>query len=234
MNPQPTVAAIVPVFNACEFVAATMQSIVTQEPAPDEVILVDDGGTDGSIGIAHAACPTATVLRTAGRTGPAAARNTAVAATTAEWLAFCDHDDLWPVGRMGALLAAADGADWVTGRVELLVEPGHTPDETALRADGRHVPYLVAASLIRRDLWNRLGGMDSVYSCGGDDTDVYLRAREAGASVRLVDEVTLTYRLHAQSLTASRPADISTATMSVLRAATQRRREARPPQSGAD
>lgn len=234
MTVRPTVAAIVPVFNACEFVADTMQSIVGQQPAPDEVILVDDGGTDGSVGIAHAACPTATVLHTAGRIGPAGARNLAVAATTAEWLAFCDHDDLWPTGRMAALLAAADGADWVAGRVALLVEPGHTPDETALRADGTHVPYLVAASLIRRDLWNHLGGMDAIYSSGGEDTDLYLRAREAGAAVRLIDAVTLTYRLHAQSFTASQAANITMATMSALRAATQRRRVARPPQSGAD
>lgn len=225
MTAQPTVAAIVPVFNARHYIAETMQSILRQHPAPDEVILVDDGGTDGSIDIARAACPAAVVLPTTGRVGPAAARNLAVTATSADWLAFCDHDDIWPVGRMAALLDASDGSDWVAGRLQLSVEPGYRPDDTILRADGTHVPFMVSASLIRLDLWNRVGGMDPALR-GGDDTDLYLRAREAGAVVRLVEHTTLVYRLHASSLTAVERQSVAAATLSVMRAATRRRRAA--------
>lgn len=225
MSSPPTVAAIVPVFNARRFIDEAIRSVTSQQPTVDEVVLVDDGGTDGSFDAARAACPSALVVRTPGGCGPSTARNLAVAATQTEWLACCDHDDMWPAGRLAALVAASDGADWVVGRVRLWVEPGYTPIDSALRADGSHVPYMLSASLISRDLWNRLGGLDPTRWVG-EDTDLYLRAREAGAVVRLVEQVTLVHRLHATSYTASIRETTQNSTMSAMRAATQRRRKA--------
>ena len=224
-GPVTTVATIIPIFNSINYIGDTLRSVITQSPAPHEIVIVDDGSTDGSAEAAREVCPSAVVLTGHPRGGPAVARARGVAATSSEWLAFCDADDLWPAGRMAALLEATADADWITGRLKVFVEPGHQPTAESLRADGTQVPYLVTASLIRRSVWDELGGIDTNLWMG-EDVDLYLRYRETGRTVRFIDDVTMHYRLRGDSFSASNPDDISAATFATLRAASQRRRQA--------
>ena len=167
----------------------------------------------------------ATVLTGHRREGATLARARGVAATTAEWLAFCDHDDTWPPGRLAALLAAATPqASWIAGRVHLVVEPGYRPPASMLRADGTHVPYLIGASLIRRSVWDDLGGMEP-FRTVGDDVDLYLRFRESGRQPALVDAVTLHLHLRPGTTTSNQLDQVATLTFDAMRAAARRRRQ---------
>lgn len=92
-----TVAVVVPMFNAERTIGATVASICRQTHQALDIIIVDDGSSDGSTAIAAAYAKRDPRIRILQQTnsGVAAARNNGVAATDAEFLAFIDADDLW-------------------------------------------------------------------------------------------------------------------------------------------
>lgn len=193
----PAISAIVPVHNGAALVADALASIRAQSVPVAEVIVVDDGSDDGTAGIVARADPAAILISTA-RGGPAAARNVGAAHAKGEWLAFLDHDDLWPRERTAALVAAIAGApdtDYAYGRFRLEEMPGAVADPRLRQADGTAVPFLLHASLIRRRLWQALGGLDPRRD-RAEDLDFYLRVRDSGAVLTAVDAVTLVYRQH--------------------------------------
>jgi len=89
-----TVSVIIPTFNRRERVLKAIASVVSQTRQPDEIIVVDDGSTDGSSAAIRNNFPTVTVIRQQ-NSGVSAARNTGIRAATGEWLAFLDSDDEW-------------------------------------------------------------------------------------------------------------------------------------------
>ena len=86
------IAVVVPAFNRAQFIAEALNSVFGQTRQPAEIIVVDDGSTDGTADIAEALG--VKVLRQS-NLGPSAARNAGVAATSQPWIAFLDSDDVW-------------------------------------------------------------------------------------------------------------------------------------------
>ena len=101
---QPDVSVIIPCYNKCAYVAAAIESVLAQSH-PCEVIVIDDGSTDGSLD---------EVRRFDGRvtwtTGPnrggCAARNTGVEMSSGTYLQFLDADDILPPDKIARQLAA--------------------------------------------------------------------------------------------------------------------------------
>ncbi|MBK7724457.1 MAG: glycosyltransferase family 2 protein [Dehalococcoidia bacterium] len=89
----PLVSVIIPVHNGAHFLPDSLASVFDQEYRPIEVIVADDGSTDGSAEVAES-FPGVRCLRLE-KGGVSRARNLAVAASTGEWLAFLDADDRW-------------------------------------------------------------------------------------------------------------------------------------------
>ncbi len=221
----PTVSAIVPVHNGAQYIAAAIRSIRSQTRPVDEVIVVDDGSTDATVEIVRRTDPHA-ILICQPQGGPARARNAGAAQASGTWLAFLDHDDLWPVERTAALLRAAAAnplAGLVCGRTRIEEMPGAVTDARLRRADGTHVPFLFHSLLVRRDLWLVAGGMSPAFS-HGEDLDLYLRLIDAGVTLAKVDADALVYRQHAGNR--SRLVDVSQAALlTAMRGAIRRRRE---------
>lgn len=96
------ISIVIPVYNAAPYLRETIQSVRQQTYPHWELILVDDGSTDGSMEILQA-CKTKSresghrieVLSIAENKGPAVARNTGVQAARGKYLAFLDADDIW-------------------------------------------------------------------------------------------------------------------------------------------
>ena len=86
----PRVAVVIPAFHAEEFLAAAVRSVQCQTEEDVELVVVDDGSTDGT---AEAAERLGVTVVRQENAGPGAARNAGVAATTAPFLAFLDADD---------------------------------------------------------------------------------------------------------------------------------------------
>ena len=88
------ISVVIPAFNVGKFIARTLDSVLAQTRAADEIIVVDDGSTDN----------TAEVVRSYGtkvnfiqqdNAGASTARNTGIKAAQSEWVAFLDGDDEW-------------------------------------------------------------------------------------------------------------------------------------------
>jgi glycosyltransferase involved in cell wall biosynthesis len=89
-----SVSVVIPTYNRCRLIPETLDAILAQSSPPDEVIVVDDGSTDGTREVLAAYAPAVTTL-TVPNGGDLAARNVGLRAATSTLVAFCDSDDLW-------------------------------------------------------------------------------------------------------------------------------------------
>lgn len=88
------ISVVIPSFNRRHTLTRSLQSVFEQTSAADEVIVVDDGSTDGSSDLVKQEFPQARILRQPNR-GVSAARNRGIAAARFEWIALLDSDDSW-------------------------------------------------------------------------------------------------------------------------------------------
>jgi hypothetical protein len=106
-----------PALNATETIEAAIDSVFSDETVAAEVLVIDDGSTDGTIELIEGLDdPRVRLLFTGGeRLGANAGRNVGLDAAQGEWVAFLDPDDTWLPGRMSTLLDVAEETDagWV-------------------------------------------------------------------------------------------------------------------------
>jgi len=88
------ISVIMPVFNREHLVRPALESVLAQSYKPCQIIVVDDGSTDGTAAILGDFSPEVTVLRQSNQ-GPYPARNLALKHASGDYLAFIDSDDLW-------------------------------------------------------------------------------------------------------------------------------------------
>jgi len=195
-----TVSALVPVWNGVAFLADALASILRQDPPVAEVVVVDDGSTDGSGDLARGfGARVRCVRREHG--GLAATRNAAVREAGSDLVAFLDADDIWPEGRLARLLAvlhANPGCGIVQGRLQRMVLDEATARWTLVNESWR-APN-VSTALIRREVFDLVGPFDERVA-GTDDVDWLLRAKELGVREAHADAVTLLYRRHGGNMT---------------------------------
>ncbi|MEV0729302.1 glycosyltransferase [Polymorphospora sp. NPDC050346] len=179
MAPADGVAVIVPNFNKEKTLRACLESVFGQSYVPVEVVVVDDRSTDGSREIA-AGFP-CRVVELPVNSGPAAARNAGVAASSAPLLFFVDSDTaLAPdaVGNAVRLLVGSSGVGMVQGIYDARPLFDDGPVEAyrvafehfwRKRSVGRRrAATLFAASLIPRTVFEETGGFDERLRTGED------------------------------------------------------------------
>ncbi len=198
----PPVSVIVPVFNGARFLRDAVASIRAQNVAGLEIVVVDDGSTDGSAEIAGTLGLYALVQE---NRGPAAARNTGVLAARSPVLAFLDVDDLWAPGWLGAalprLLAEPDVV--VLGRTRVSLDPGSERDTAVPQAPV--VALVPGAAILTRRTFDRVGGFDPSLRFG-EDLAFFLAARELDHPVLVLEDTCLLYRLHGRNSVTGRNA----------------------------
>jgi glycosyltransferase involved in cell wall biosynthesis len=89
------VAVVVALYNGADWIRSALDSVVSQTHPPSELIVVDDGSTDGSPGIVTEEFPEARLVENSGVGGPCGARNYGAGCASADKVAFLDQDDLW-------------------------------------------------------------------------------------------------------------------------------------------
>ena len=200
----PSLSVVIPAYNGEKYIAEAIESTLEQEYEPLELIVVDDGSTDRTARIAGGYPEVRLVSRKNG--GPAAARNTGVAAGSGELLAFHDQDDVMLPGRfdrqIGHMLEHPE--DEVTlGSQELLIEDGAPlPDWDRMLAPalfeqaGPQETFVGSISLVVwRRVFDRIGPFhEGIF--GGDDLDWMLRASEAGVGMKRLEQPLVRRRIH--------------------------------------
>lgn len=87
-------SVIVPAYNREHYIKETLDSILSQTHPPAEIIVVDDGSTDGTASLVRRYGPSIRLIEIK-NSGAAAARHIGVLASQCQYLAFCDSDDIW-------------------------------------------------------------------------------------------------------------------------------------------
>jgi glycosyltransferase involved in cell wall biosynthesis len=179
-------SVIIPARDAAATLGATLAAIARQDsPASCEVIVIDDGSTDDTVAVAGAGALPVRVLRATGA-GPAAARNLGAAAATGRVLAFTDADCVPESGWLAAGLGEMESADLVQGRVLPPEDVDVGPYDRYLVVTAEYGLYETANLFVARDLFERLGGFESILTPRrgielGEDVWLGWRARRAGA-----------------------------------------------------
>jgi glycosyltransferase involved in cell wall biosynthesis len=207
MSDQTQISVIIPVYNGAEFLAEAIASIRAQYYAPLEIIIVNDGSTDG----------TATLAQSLGtdiryfyqpNAGPSAARNLGLIEAKGELIAFLDADDIWPEGSLELRLAAITSSPTALGvightRGLLMLPAVNGMKSEAILSDPWCLPMLVGCGLYHRSIFERAGNFSNTMK-HSEDLDWYLRLREANLPLLNIDAVTLHYRLHGHGLTSDK------------------------------
>jgi GT2 family glycosyltransferase len=204
----PTFSFIIPLYNCLELTQAGLASLRATLPAdlPHEIIFVDDGSADGTRPWLATLGPPQRVVLNERNLGYAAANNRAAAIARGEWLVLLNNDLILLPGWFESLRrahASLGSRAGLVGNVQLDVRSGlvdhagivinrqgkpvhdRTPPSWLERLfrPVRPVPAVTGACLmVRRDLWQQLGGFDEGYVNGGEDIDLCFRARAAGYS----------------------------------------------------
>jgi glycosyltransferase involved in cell wall biosynthesis len=217
MNPE--VSVIIPTYNRRAMVREAVDSVLAQTAASFELIVVDDGSSDGTtddLARLSAKClKTIRIDRIANR-GPAASRNHGVAIARAPLLAFLDSDDLWAPDKLAWHLEfmrenpayAISQTDEIWIRNGQRVNPGMRHRK---RAGDFFVESLrtclisPSAVLIKKHLFDSIGGFDEDMRAA-EDYDLWLRI-QVDQEVGLLDEALVTRRGgHPDQLSATTPA----------------------------
>jgi glycosyltransferase involved in cell wall biosynthesis len=187
-------------YNEEEFIAAAVASVLAQTYRELELIVVDDGSSDGTLAELERfrTDPRLRVIEQA-NAGLSAARNTGIAATETDWVAFLDSDDLWMpnyLERVDAALAARPLAGIAYVDAWRLHLDGRFFRDTAMaRQDPPEDPpvasedflrmlvargnFIFVSTTVRREAIERVGGFDTIRT-SVEDYDLWIRILAAG------------------------------------------------------
>lgn len=193
----PTTALLIPCYNAECYLDNLRQQVDGLNPAFDQLIIVDDGSTDGTVEKARDLGFDIKPLGT--NRGPGGARNAAAKMTQAEWIHFLDADDeIAPEYLAKVLPMAGDDVDVVLSSTEFINEDSreilmrwkYLDEEFRANSVRASIvrPVVLHSSLIRRSRFDNIGGFDEQYRCW-EDGDVHVRLAAAGARFRTITNV---------------------------------------------
>lgn len=209
-----SVTVVMPVYNGIEYLPDSIGSVIRQTRLPDELIIVDDGSSDGSVELARRLeTPFPTRVLVQANAGQSAARNHAAREAEGDYLAFLDHDDIWHpahLARLAAPLAADQSLGWSYSDIDEMdhdcqlvhlnllrtlnpaVQHPKTSLYNLLAADMFIFP---SAAMVRKTAFRAVGGFDERLS-GYEDDDLFLRLFRAGWGNVFIPEALVRYRRH--------------------------------------
>jgi GT2 family glycosyltransferase len=205
----PHVSAIIPTHNRKAWLALALASALRQEAVRVQVVVFDDASTDGTDEfLSSLDDPRVTVLRADRTVGLVAARNAALEAASAPWVAFLDDDDLWAPGKCDALIASCErlDADWAcsaaahvdVGLRLLSVRQAPAPGEAFTRLLERNIVAGGGSGVLARtDVVRDVGNFRS--HVGVEDWDLWIRLARR-SPLATVNRPLVAYRVSAGSV----------------------------------
>lgn len=223
---RPLVSVIIACYNRAHIVPRAIQSALAQDYSPIEVIVADDGSSDDSVVVAgqHGAKVIAHE-----HIGPPGIRNVGVDASSGEYIAFLDADDVWTEGSLSRRMEVFEKADagmvfadagvavggCETGETYLAGRTEIDEMDTAELGNGDYliecdpIPYLLRRSfvltstaIVNRKAWNRAGGFDPELLFA-EDFDLWLRIADHH-QLAYSTTVSALYEQHDDSMTRKR------------------------------
>ncbi|MES2393141.1 MAG: glycosyltransferase family A protein [Acidobacteriota bacterium] len=227
------ISVIIPCYNAGKYLTQALDSVYAQNYEPLEIVVVNDGSTDDTAEVVKAYPGVRYVYQQ--NQGPPVARNTGLTHSTGELIAFLDSDDLWKEGKLALqrqYLEEHPEEGCVIGRWQNFLEAGtERPEwvpEEMLSEDT--VVLALQASLIRREVFEQVGGFNPQYRVA-DDLEWFVRLREAGVMIGFMSSVLVNRRIHESNISQDQNS-VASATIHILKDHLDRQRgktvESRP------
>ena len=208
-----TIAAVVPAYNEEVWIREALTSIVGQTDPPDEIIVVDDGSTDGTVREVSAFGDAVRLVHQE-NAGCPQAFNTGFAHATSDFVALCPADDVWEPQKLEwqrEILRANPDVDVLFGAARAFgprqVELEEFDFNGAIATDELRRTLFERnvipdpSAVIRRELHERLDGYRADLS-GGEDYEFWFRALRAGARFYADPRVVVSLRQHGGNLSA--------------------------------
>jgi glycosyltransferase involved in cell wall biosynthesis len=205
----PLVSVVVPAYNAARYIGAALDSALSQTYANLELVVVDDGSTDGTAAIVQGYGDRVRYVYQA-NARQAAARNRGVRESSGEVVAFLDADDLWLPDKLEKqieLLRRHPEAGLIFCGLCVINAEGILGAERIGKLRGDPIPEILlgkvicagigSTALVRRDVLEVVGGFDpELPPC--EDIDLFLRIATR-FPVHAVNEALVHYRLHGEN-----------------------------------
>lgn len=199
------ISVIIPVYNGATFIEGAIQNILSQTLQPQEIIVVDDGSTDGTAEIVNQ-FPQVTYLYQNNQ-GPSAARNIGIASAKGDLISFLDCDDLYPSNKLQLLynyFTEDTDLKAVVGTFQYFFDTENDKAGYSEIHEGNIANHvLVGAGLFKKTIFSAVGNFDEklLYS---EDFDWYQRLYASKEKFIKIDDCCLLYRRHANNYTNSK------------------------------
>lgn len=205
-----SVSILIPAFNAQNWIADTLRSAIGQTWPEKEIIVVDDGSTDGTVAVAQRFASEGVRILRQSNSGSAAARNCAFQASQGDYIQWLDADDLLASSKVAAqmkvlergvgartLLSCPFGRfryrHYRTRFVPTALWGDLSPTEWLLRKMGQNLYMQTSTWLVSRELTEAVGPWNtSLWE--DDDGEYFARALLLSDGVRFVPEAKVYYR----------------------------------------
>lgn len=209
-------SVVIPAYNAERYLGAAIRSVLSQTFTETEIIVVDDGSTDGTAGVMESFGDRIFAIHQH-NSGPSVARNVGMKAASGEFVAFLDSDDMWMPRRLERMIGRLEqdpDLGFVTSDAYLVNEDR----PTLLRYYGTLVDpspfhsgnlgywiarqnFIFMGVVVRTELFDRHGAF--LPNILAEDWDLWTRFILEGSAVGLVDSPLGYYRVRQAGLTCS-------------------------------
>jgi glycosyltransferase involved in cell wall biosynthesis len=203
----PRVSVVVPLYNCEKHIGEAIQGVLAQTYRHYDIIVIDDGSTDGSAAIVRSFGDAVRYVYQQ-NSGVSAATNRGVALSKGELIAFLDNDDIWlptKLERQVAFLDEHPAYGFVNCDMQYISESGMrlnrflrgvNPREPYVRLFQKGYVIMCSAIMIRRWVYDRAGGFDESFVAAGlQDMEWMSRVVEC-AEIGYIPEPLVLYRDH--------------------------------------
>lgn len=200
----PGVSVVIPTFDRCAWLRDCLASVGSQTVPPLEIIVVDDGSTDGTDRMMAVEFPSVRYLSLPHTGLPAVARNAGIDAARGAFIAFCDSDDTWDPDKLRVQIAAArsTGAGLICTDASVMNEPSRGYLERyrwRWRSARRQLLWdnfvITSSVIVRRSVLGQLRFPADPRFRGVEDYALWLRLA-AETEIRFLPDRLVRYRLH--------------------------------------
>ena len=212
------VAVVIPLYNHERFIESALRSVTEQSHQVSEIVVVDDGSTDESYRIVERVFKdkTGILLKRQENSGTAAALNHAIGASSCEWVAILNSDDVFDVGKVQRcleIIQANPNVEIISGLIDFIDQDGVlVKDGVSMNWLNRSLEFyrksnslplsilnenFIATSsniFFKKDLWERIGGFRDYRYC--NDLDFLMRCFESNTFYFDFEHKHLSYRTH--------------------------------------
>jgi glycosyltransferase involved in cell wall biosynthesis len=204
------ISVILPVKNGEKHLIEALESVLDNINILDEIIIINDGSTDQSKKIISKMSKKnidMTIID-GENLGPAEARNIGLKNAKGVYIAFIDHDDIWPskrVERHFQILKKNPDLHVVVGKTQYFSNIIDALDNFNFKSLDKTIHHVhLGASTFKFDLFELIGNFKSelIFS---EDHDLFLRMREQNISTYFDSEISLKYRIHETNMTKNKP-----------------------------